>query len=128
MRATNSIRVSFSLIALVVVLAFLVGAQPALAQTRPDKGIPDNTGPDADGDQSGEGFQQSGRFVNLTRGLSSLGNIDLELGDPDCTLTPTLCDQPRRHFSVRVPVALTEWTLWIFDGDSRQGPGGGVLK
>ncbi len=152
-KARNSItRVSFSLVVLVGLLALLVGTQPALAQTRPGVGIPDNTGPDTAGDQSGN--QQSGRFINLTRGLSSLGNIDLPdvcsgdlttncqvdancsavggvcIGNPSCVGTPDPdpCDQNRRHFSVRVPLGLTEWTLWIFDGDSRQGPGGGALK
>ncbi len=111
-------------------LLIAVAASPtALAQTRPERGIPDTSGPDASGNQPLE-FQQSGRFVNLTRGLSSLGEVDDDLPDPDppfCLNNPgdPSCDAlPRRHFSIRVPRDLTQFTVWLFDGDTRKQGGG----
>ncbi len=105
------------------------GSEAALGQTRPARGIPDTTGPDSAGDEPEE-FQQSGRFVNLTRGLSSLGEIDDDLPDPDppfCLKYPVdpLCDaQRRRHFSIRVPRDLKQFKIWFFDGDTRPQSGG----
>ncbi len=118
-----------SLLGLVGLLVIAVDPQTALAQTRPDRGIPDITGPNSRGDESEE-FQQSGRFVNLTRGLNSLGEIDDDLPDPEppfCLDNPgaASCDaQRRRHFSIRVPRQLSQFTVWIFDGDSRKQTGG----
>ena len=118
-----------SYLACVGLLIVAVASPTALAQNRPERGIPDVTGPDAGGDQPQE-FRQSGRFVNLTRGLSSLGEIDNDLPDPDppfCLNNPgdPSCDAlPRRHFSIRVPRDSTQFTVWLFDGDTRKHSGG----
>ena len=118
-----------SQLALAGLLIVGVASSTALAQSRPERGIPDITGPDAGGDQPQE-FRQSGRFVNLTRGLSSLGEMDDDLPDPAppfCLNNPgdPSCDAfPRRHFSIRVPRASTQFTVWLFDGDTRRQSGG----
>ena len=123
------IRASLLLLGLFGLVVLAVDPKTVLAQTRPDRGVPDITGPDANGDQPEE-FQQSGRFLNLTRGLRSLGEIDDDLPDPEtpfCLDNPgdPLCDaQRRRHVSIRVPRDLTQFMVWFFDGDSRRQTGG----
>ncbi len=98
-------RLSFSL-GMVLLLA---GSQSALAQgNRPKDGVPDITGPGLDGTQGD--FQQSGGFVNTSRGNQSLGEIDDDV-PPD--------EQPRRHFSFRVDRDTVQFQVWIFDGNTR---------
>ncbi len=108
----------FWMVVLVGLLVLALFGVPAIAQAvRPTAGLPDNTGPDVNGDLGA--LIQSGRFISLLRGLSSLGEIDDDLpgvGE----------DRSRRHFSVRVPRHLTEFAIWIFDGDTRRRPGGNI--
>jgi len=77
---------------LILVGAVFPAAQPAEAQTPPITmvGLPD-----AD--------PMSGRFINVTRGMYSLG----DLGDPQHVF----------NISLEIAPALTQFELWIFDGD-----------
>ncbi len=128
MKKIHLLRISFSLVGLLGLAVMMMFAQPALAQ-RPDKAIPDRTGPGETGPDPGGALLQSGRFLSLVRGLNSLGQIDDDLPDPAECVGPgdpvPECDfRPKRHISFRVPNTASEFTIFLFDGDTRSdGPG-----
>ncbi|MGC8786911.1 MAG: hypothetical protein ACP5Q1_05740 [Anaerolineae bacterium] len=80
------------LLTLIIVGAVFPAAQPAEAQTPPITmvGLPD-TDP------------MSGRFINITRGMDSLGDVGIE--------------QNTVNISLEISPALSEFALWFFDGD-----------
>lgn len=80
------------ILSLALVVAILPAGRPAEAQPPPITmvGLPDMD-------------PMSGRFINVTRGMSSLGDVGIE--------------QNVVNVSLEISPALTEFELWIFDGD-----------